>query len=159
MLLNLGRNDAGRVCRPGTVHVSEQMVIENYSHVMHLVSSVKGTVRDDVSPTEVVRAAFPAGTLSGAPKVRAMEIIDELEPVRRGFYGGAVGFIDFEGEMDMCIAIRCLVADKSEFHVQAGAGIVYDSSPEAEAEETTIKARAVLNAISLARALSERRKG
>jgi len=151
MLLDLGRNDIGRISRPGTVEVTDQMLIEYYSHVMHMVSSVRGMTREEIGPAEVIRATFPAGTLSGAPKVRAMEIIDELEPVRRGLYGGAVGYIDFSGNMDLCIAIRCLVASKDMFHVQAGAGIVYDSDPQKETEETEMKARAILRAIQMAK--------
>ena len=152
MLVDLGRNDVGRVARPGTVEVAELMVIERYSHVMHLVSHVRGVARPRTGHAEVVRAAFPAGTLSGAPKVRAMEIIEELEPARRGYYGGAVGMIGAGGDLDLCIAIRTLVARGDTFEVQAGAGIVYDSVPEREAEETRSKARAVLRAIELARA-------
>ena len=126
------------------------MVIEQYSHVMHLVSGVRGIVREGLRADDVIRATFPAGTLSGAPKVRAMEIIEELEPVRRGVYGGAVGYIDFRGNMDLCIAIRSLVATADQFHVQAGAGIVMDSDPARETEETAIKAQAVLRAIAMA---------
>lgn len=159
MLLDLGRNDIGRIAQPGTVTVPDQMVIELYSHVMHMVSSVQGKTREGVGPREVIRATFPAGTLSGAPKVRAMEVIDELEPVRRGFYGGAVGYIDFQGDMDLCIAIRSLVASQGEFHVQAGAGIVYDSDPAKETDETEIKARAVLRAIEMARVSWNSRRG
>jgi anthranilate synthase component 1 len=151
MLLDLGRNDIGRIAKAGTVKVTDQMTIEYYSHVMHLVSGVQGVVEDGLKADEVIRATFPAGTLSGAPKVRAMEIIEELEPIRRGIYGGAVGYIDFSGNMDLCIAIRTLVASDEHFHVQAGAGIVYDSDPEREANETEIKAQAVLRAIAAAR--------
>ena len=150
MLLDLGRNDVGRISIPGTVTIPDQMVIEHYSHVMHMVSSVKGKTRPEIGPADVIRATFPAGTLSGAPKVRAMEIIDQLEPTRRGLYGGAVGYIDFSGNMDLCIAIRSLVATDGEFHVQAGAGIVYDSDPVKETEETEMKAKAVLRAIKMA---------
>ena len=152
MLVDLGRNDVGRVSVPGTVRVDEQMVVERYSHVMHLVSHVSGRVLDGIGAAEVIRAAFPAGTLSGAPKVRAMEIIEELEPVRRGVYGGAVGAIGWSGDLDLAIAIRTLVATGGSFHVQAGAGIVWDSVPEREYEETRSKARAVVRAVEAARA-------
>jgi anthranilate synthase component 1 len=151
MLVDLGRNDLGRIAEVGSVEVDELMVIERYSHVMHLVSHVSGTLRPDVTPAETLAATFPAGTLSGAPKIRAMEIIDELEKSRRGFYGGAVGTIGVDGTVDLAIAIRTLIADDSTFAVQAGAGVVWDSIPEAEAEETHKKARVVLTAIDLAR--------
>ena len=151
MLLDLGRNDIGRIAKTGSVRVTENMEIERYSHVMHMVSHVTGDARDDVTRADVIRAVFPAGTLSGAPKIRAMEIIDELEPTRRGFYGGAIGFLGVDGSMDLCIAIRMLVAQRGQFDVQAGAGIVVDSNPEMEARETTNKAMSVLKAIDLAR--------
>ena len=152
MLVDLGRNDVGRVAEVGTVRLDEYMVIERYSHVMHLVSHVSGDARADASAAEVIRAVFPAGTLSGAPKVRAMEIIEELEPDRRGWYGGAVGMIGASGDLDLCIAIRMLVArSDGTFEVQAGAGIVYDSKPRFEAEETRSKARGALRAVELAR--------
>jgi len=151
MLLDLGRNDIGRIAQPGSVEVTEEMNVERYSHVMHLVSAVRGTVREGLGAADVFRATFPAGTLSGAPKVRAMEIIAEMEPTRRGVYGGAIGHIGFDGSMDLCIAIRTLVARGDTFRVQAGAGIVYDSVPAREAEETRIKAGAVLQAIAMAR--------
>lgn len=148
MLLDLGRNDVGRVSRYGSVHVPERMIIEKYSHVLHLVSTVEGTVREGVTSMDVLRASFPAGTVSGAPKVRAMEIIDELEPVRRGPYAGAVGYIAAGGgAMDLAIAIRTVVATRGEAHVQAGAGIVADSVPRTEYEETLSKARALLRAV------------
>ena len=146
MLIDLGRNDVGRVADIGTVRVTEQMVIEKYSHVMHMTSHVTGKLGHGRSWLDVMRAAFPAGTLSGAPKIRAMEIIDELEPHGRGIYGGAVGYISFTGNMDLAIAIRTLVATGDQFYVQAGAGIVADSVPELELAESENKARAVLRA-------------
>jgi len=151
MLVDLGRNDLGRVCRTGTVEVSELMVIERYSHVMHIVSNVRGEIAEGRDAFDVFRAAFPAGTLSGAPKIRAMEIIDELEPVRREIYGGAVGYFSFSGNMDTAIAIRTLVAQGDRIHLQAGAGIVADSDPEMEYQETLNKARGVFKAIAMAR--------
>jgi anthranilate synthase component 1 len=150
MLVDLGRNDLGRVCETGTVKVSELMVVERYSHVMHIVSNVHGTLERDKDAFDVVRATFPAGTLSGAPKVRAMEIIDELEPVRREVYGGAVGYFSFSGNMDMAIAIRTMVIKDGKVHLQAGAGIVADSDPAAEYRETLNKAMAVIKAIETA---------
>jgi len=150
MLVDLGRNDLGRVCRTGTVKVSELMVIERYSHVMHIVSNVEGELEKGKDAFDVVRATFPAGTLSGAPKVRAMEIIDELEPVRREVYGGAVGYFSFSGNMDLAIAIRTLVIRDGMVHLQAGAGIVADSNPAAEYQETVNKAMAVVKAIETA---------
>jgi anthranilate synthase component 1 len=150
MLVDLGRNDIGRVALPGTVEVSELMVVERYSHVMHIVSNVRGELRPELDAFDVFRAAFPAGTLSGSPKIRAMEIIDELEPCRREIYGGAVGYFSFSGNMDMAIAIRTLVVQDGWVHLQAGAGIVADSDPEAEYQETINKARAVVRAIEMA---------
>ncbi len=150
MLVDLGRNDLGRVCRSGSVEVSELMVIERYSHVMHIVSNVRGELEKGMDAFDLVRATFPAGTLSGAPKIRAMEIIDELEPVRRGIYGGAVGYVSFSGNMDLAIAIRTLVVKDGKVHLQAGAGIVADSDPAAEWQETVNKAMAVRRAIELA---------
>jgi anthranilate synthase component I len=150
MLVDLGRNDIGRVALPGTVEVSELMVVERYSHVMHIVSNVRGELRPELDAFDVFRAAFPAGTLSGSPKIRAMEIIDELEPCRREIYGGAVGYFSFSGNMDMAIAIRTLVVQDGRVHLQAGAGIVADSDPEAEYQETINKARAVVRAIEMA---------
>jgi anthranilate synthase component I len=148
MLLDLGRNDVGRVARFGTVRVPERMIIERYSHVLHLVSTVEGELRPQLSAMDVFRAAFPAGTVSGAPKVRAMEIIDELEPARRGPYAGAVGYLAYGGRaMDVAIAIRTVVAEGGRAHVQAGAGVVADSVPAAEWEETLNKARALLRAV------------
>ena len=149
MLIDLGRNDIGRVCKTGTVKISEKMVIERYSHVMHIVSNVEGTLRDDVGPMDVLRATFPAGTLSGAPKIRAMEIIDEVEPERRGVYGGAVGYWSWGGNMDMAIAIRTAIIKDGRLYAQAGAGIVYDSNPDSEWQETLNKAGAVIAAASL----------
>ncbi|MDR0233368.1 MAG: anthranilate synthase component I [Zoogloeaceae bacterium] len=151
-LLDLGRNDCGRVAKFGSVKVTEQMTIERYSHVMHLVSNVEGRLKAGLSATDVLRASFPAGTVSGAPKVRAMEIIAELEPVKRGIYAGAVGYLDFLGNMDLAIAIRTGVIREGVLSVQAGAGIVADSDPRAEWEETRNKARAILRAAELAEA-------
>jgi anthranilate synthase component 1 len=150
MLVDLGRNDLGRVCTTGSVRVGELMVIERYSHVMHIVSNVQGELQPDYDAFDLVRATFPAGTLSGAPKIRAMEIIDELEPVRRGIYGGAVGYVSFSGNMDLAIAIRTLVIKDGKVHLQAGAGIVADSDPATEWQETVNKAMAVRRAIELA---------
>ena len=149
MLIDLGRNDIGRVCKTGSVKISEKMVIERYSHVMHIVSNVEGTLRDDVGPMDVLRATFPAGTLSGAPKIRAMEIIDEVEPERRGVYGGAVGYWSWGGNMDMAIAIRTAIIKNGRLYAQAGAGIVYDSNPDSEWQETLNKAGAVIAAAGL----------
>ena len=152
MLVDLGRNDLGRVCEYHTVYVSEMMLIERYSHVMHIVSHVVGELREEKTPFDVIRACLPAGTLSGAPKIRAMEIIDELESTRRGPYGGAVGYFSFSGSADTAITIRTLVVKDGIAYVQAGGGIVADSVPETEYEETVNKARAVLRAIELAEA-------
>jgi anthranilate synthase component 1 len=150
MLIDLARNDLGRVCEFGTVVVDDLMVIERYSHVMHIVSGVSGVLRKGVGPVDVLRATFPHGTVSGAPKVRAMEIIDELEPTARGPYAGAVGYIDFSGNLDTAIALRtCVTAGKTAW-VQAGAGVVVDSDPSAEYEESVNKAKAVLHAIAAA---------
>ena len=149
-LLDLGRNDVGRVARVGTVKLTEKMIIERYSHVMHMVSNVEGKLQPGLNALDVLKATFPAGTVSGAPKVRAMEIIDELEPVKRGIYAGAVGYIGFQGDMDLAIAIRTAVLKDGQLYVQAGGGIVADSVPEAEWQETQNKARAVLRAAELA---------
>ena len=149
MLVDLGRNDLGRVCKTGTVKVSELMTVERYSHVMHIVSNVQGEIAEEMDAFDLVRATFPAGTLSGAPKVRAMEIIDDLEPCRREIYGGAVGYFSFSGNMDLAIAIRTLVIKDGRIHLQAGAGIVADSDPAAEYQETVNKAMAVVKAIEL----------
>ena len=151
MLVDLGRNDVGRVSEFGTVEVKDLMFIERYSHVMHLVSAIEGQLRAGLSPLDAFRACFPAGTLSGAPKIRAMEIIEELEPARRGVYGGAIVYADFSGNFDSCIAIRTLFMDGEEGHIQAGAGIVADSVPEKEHEECRNKAAAVVRAIERAR--------
>ncbi len=151
MLVDLGRNDLGRVCATSSVQVDELMVIERYSHVMHIVSNVSGQLLPGQDALDVFSATFPAGTLSGAPKIRAMEIIEELEPVRREIYGGAVGYISFDGNMDLAIAIRTLVAHENRIHLQAGAGIVADSNPAAEYDETVNKAMGVKLAIELAR--------
>ncbi len=152
MLLDLGRNDVGRVASIGTVQVTEQMAVERYSHVMHMVSNVEGRLRPGLTALDVLRASFPAGTVSGAPKVRAMEIIDELEPSRRGIYAGAVGYISFQGDMDVAIAIRTAVLRRGMLYAQVGAGIVHDSVPENEWRETLSKARAVLRAAEIAQA-------
>ena len=153
MLVDLGRNDVGRVCRYGTVKVDELMVIEKYSHVMHIVSNVSGELAEGMGALDALLACLPAGTLSGAPKVRAMEIIDELEPTKRGPYGGAVGYFDFSGNMDTCITIRTVVLKGRSAYVQAGGGIVADSVPEREFEETLNKARALLRAIQVAQTM------
>ncbi|MCG8994664.1 anthranilate synthase component I [Laribacter hongkongensis] len=152
MLMDLGRNDIGRVAETGSVSVTDKMVIERYSHVMHIVSSVEGQLRDGMSNLDVLRATFPAGTLSGAPKVRAMEIIDEFEPGKRGVYGGAVGYLGFNGDMDLAIAIRTAVIKDGQLFVQAGAGVVADSVPQSEWQETCNKARAVIRAAELVQA-------
>jgi anthranilate synthase component 1 len=152
MLIDLGRNDVGRVSRIGSVEVTEKMVIERYSHVMHIVSNVIGQINDGMSAIDVLRATFPAGTVSGAPKIRAMEIIDELEPVKRGVYAGAVGYLSWSGNMDTAIAIRTAVIKDGTLHIQAGAGIVADSVPENEWAETMNKGRAIFRAVSLAQA-------
>jgi anthranilate synthase component 1 len=152
MLIDLGRNDVGRVSQIGSVELTEKMVIERYSHVMHIVSNVTGRIRDGMTAIDVLRATFPAGTVSGAPKIRAMEIIDELEPVRRGVYAGAVGYLDWSGNMDTAIAIRTAVLKDEQLHIQAGAGIVADSVPENEWAETMNKGRAIFRAAALAQA-------
>jgi anthranilate synthase component 1 len=153
MLVDLGRNDLGRVCAPGTVEVPEFATIERYSHVMHIVSTVVGRLRADRTAFDALAATFPAGTLSGAPKVRAMEIIEELEPTRRGVYGGTVGYLGFGGDLDMAIAIRTALLRDGRAYVQAGAGVVADSDPAAEERETRSKAAAVLAAIAAAETL------
>jgi anthranilate synthase component 1 len=150
MLVDLGRNDVGRVAEYGSVHVPDLMNIENYSHVMHIVSTVEGRVREGMDAFDVLRATFPAGTLSGAPKVRAMEIIEALEGERRGLYGGCVGYFSFNGQMDTCIVIRTIVMRGDRCALQAGAGIVADSDPTSEYQETMNKARALIVAIDAA---------
>ena len=152
MLMDLGRNDLGRVAEFGSVNVTDQMIIERYSHVMHIVSNVEGSLLEGLSAIDVLRASFPAGTVSGAPKVRAMEIIDELEPSKRGVYAGAVGYLGFNGDMDLAIAIRTAVIKDNTLYVQAGAGIVADSQPENEWIETKNKAKAILKAAEIAEA-------
>ena len=149
MLVELGRNDVGRVAATGSVTLTERMTIERYSHVMHIVSNVEGTLKPGLTSIDVLRASFPAGTVSGAPKVRAMEIIDELEPARRGVYAGAVGYVSFQDDMDTAIAIRTAVIRDGVLHVQAGAGIVHDSVPESEWQETQNKARAIMRAADM----------
>ena len=153
MLVDLGRNDLGRVCKFGSVELTESMTIERYSHVMHIVSQVEGELNDDADSLDLLAATFPAGTVSGAPKVRAMEIIHELEPVARGPYAGTVGYIGFGGQrMDTTIAIRTAVIHGGEIHIQAGAGIVADSVPEREHVECVNKATAMFRAVALAEA-------
>jgi anthranilate synthase component 1 len=146
MLIDLGRNDVGRVAKAGSVRVTDRMVIERYSHVMHIVSNVEGRAADGLDAVDVLKATFPAGTVTGAPKVRAMQIIDELEPVKRGVYSGAVGYLGFNGDMDVAIGIRTAVVKDGMLHVQAAAGIVADSDPRSEWEETKHKTRAILKA-------------
>jgi anthranilate synthase component 1 len=150
MLVDLGRNDVGRVSEIGTVRVPQYMALERYSHVMHLVSTVDGRLAESNDHLDALVACFPAGTVSGAPKIRAMQILSELEPTRRDLYAGAVGYIDFAGNLDTCIAIRTIVIRDGVARVQAGAGIVADSNPAAEYEETRDKARALLQAITMA---------
>jgi len=147
MLVDLGRNDLGRVCRFGSVSTDELMTVEKYSHVIHLVSHVSGDLREDASGFDALKACFPAGTVSGAPKIRAMEIIDELETVRRGPYAGAIGYFGFSGNLDSCIIIRTIVIKDKTLYMQAGAGIVADSDPDREYQETVNKARALLEAV------------
>lgn len=152
MLIDLGRNDVGRVSETGSVHLTEKMIVERYSHVMHIVSNVIGQLKEGMDAMDVLRATFPAGTVSGAPKIRAMEIINELEPVKRGIYSGAVGYLSWNGNMDTAIAIRTAVIKDNQLSIQAGAGIVYDSVPENEWAETMNKARAIFRAVALAEA-------
>ncbi|HXK56427.1 MAG TPA: anthranilate synthase component I family protein, partial [Gammaproteobacteria bacterium] len=152
MLIDLGRNDTGRVAVTGSVRLTDKMIVERYSHVMHIVSNVVGKLKPDMTAIDVLRATFPAGTVSGAPKIRAMEIIDELEPVKRGVYSGAVGYLSWSGNMDTAIAIRTAVIKDGRLHIQAGAGIVADSQPQLEWEETMNKARAIFRAVQLAEA-------
>ena len=155
MLVDLGRNDVGRVSEPGTVQVTQLMDVERYSHVMHLVSHVTGRLRADMTSYDALRACFPAGTVAGAPKIRAMEIIAELERDRRGPYAGAVGYFDFSGNLDTCITLRTMVMKDGVAHVQAGGGIVYDSEPAREFQETESKAQAMLRAIERAEEMVE----
>ncbi len=152
MLIDLGRNDAGRVAQIGSVRLTDKMIVERYSHVMHIVSNVTGDLRPDLTAIDVLRATFPAGTVSGAPKIRAMEIIDELEPVKRGVYSGAVGYLSWNGNMDTAIAIRTAVIQDGTLHIQAGAGVVADSVPALEWAETMNKGRAIFRAVALAEA-------
>ena len=156
MLIDLGRNDCGRVAKTGSVQVTDRMIVERYSHVMHIVSNVIGELKPGMSALDVLRATFPAGTVSGAPKIRAMEIIDELEPVKRGIYSGAVGYLAFNGNMDTAIAIRTAVIQDGMLHIQAGAGVVADSLPELEWQETMNKGRAIFRAVAMAEAGIER---
>src|SRR5262249_4582028 len=153
MLVDLGRNDLGRVCKSGSVRVPEFMIVERYSHVMHLVSSVPGTLRPGANAFDLFQASFPAGTVSGAPKIRAMQIIDELEPMQRGPYAGAVGYFSYTGNMDMAITIRTMIFKGGKAYLQAGAGIVADSVPEREFKECEHKAAALVTAVRKAHAL------
>ena len=149
MLVDLARNDVGRIAQTGSVKVTDQMVVERYSHVMHIVSNVEGALKPGLTALDVLKATFPAGTLSGAPKIRAMEIIDELEPTKRGIYGGACGYLSFQGDMDLAIAIRTGIVKDGTLYVQAAAGVVADSVPELEWKETEAKARALIRAAEL----------
>jgi anthranilate synthase component I len=155
MLVDLGRNDIGRVCEYGSVTVDRYMAVETYSHVMHIVSDVSGTLREGVTAMDALRAALPVGTLSGAPKVRAMQIIDELEPVKRGGYGGAVGYLSYAGDLDTAIHIRTVVICDGMLHVQAGGGTVADAKPDFEYEESVAKSNAVRQAVKLAHEQTE----
>ena len=150
MLIDLGRNDAGRVSKTNTVELTDKMVIERYSHVMHIVSNVTGELIPGLDAIDVLEATFPAGTVSGAPKIRAMQIIDELEPVKRGIYSGAVGYVSWSGNLDTAIAIRTAVIKDGKLNIQAGAGIVHDSVPENEWAETMNKGRAIFKAVAMA---------
>jgi anthranilate synthase component I len=150
MLVDLGRNDLGRVCEYGSIRVEKLMTVERYSHVMHLVSSLRGRLREDVDCFDALMSCFPAGTVSGAPKVRAMEIVEELERTRRGIYAGGVLYLDFAGNLDSCIALRTMVIKNGVAHVQAGGGLVADSTPEGEYQETVNKSRALLAALEAA---------
>jgi anthranilate synthase component 1 len=151
MLVDLHRNDVGRVAKIGSVLVSDSMTVERYSHVMHLVTSVTGRLMDGKNAFDAVRASFPAGTLTGAPKIRAMEIIEEVEPSRRGVYGGSVGYFGYDGNMDMCITIRTALIRDGVLNIQAGGGVVADSEPEFEYQETLNKARGLMRAVEMAR--------
>jgi anthranilate synthase component 1 len=150
MLVDLARNDIGRVCRYGSIHVPELMVIERYSHVMHIVSQVEGTIAPDKTAYDLMRATFPAGTVSGAPKIRAMQVIAEQEPSQRGFYAGALGYFGYDGNLDSCIMLRTSLLKDGQLHIQAGAGIVADSVPVSEYQETIGKASALLKAVAMA---------
>ncbi|MCB1573262.1 MAG: chorismate-binding protein, partial [Xanthomonadales bacterium] len=150
MLIDLGRNDVGRVSRTSTVTLTEQFAVERYSHVMHIVSQVEGELREGLNAADVLRATFPAGTVSGAPKIRALEVIRELEPIKRNIYAGAIGYIGWDGDTDTAIAIRTAVIQDGRLHVQAGAGIVFDSDPATEWEETMNKGRALFRAVTKA---------
>lgn len=149
MLIDLGRNDVGRIAEMGSVELTQKMAVERYSHVMHIVSNVEGRLRGDVSVMNALKATFPAGTLTGAPKIRAMEIIDEIEPVKRGIYSGAVGYLSWFDEMDTAIAIRTAVIKEGQLYIQAGAGVVADSVPTLEWEETLNKGRAMFRAVAM----------
>ncbi len=150
MLLDLGRNDVGRVAKKGSVRVTSSFTVERYSHVMHIVSNVQGQIKNGKTPIDALMAGFPAGTVTGAPKIRAMQIIDELEEIKRGIYAGGIGYISPNGDMDTCIALRTGIIHKNKLYVQAGGGIVYDSNPQKEYEETVNKAKAVFNAAEIA---------
>jgi anthranilate synthase component 1 len=152
MLIDLGRNDVGRIAQTGSVRLTEKMIVERYSHVMHIVSNVEAKIADGIDAIDVLKATFPAGTVSGAPKIRAMEIINEFEPVKRGVYSGAVGYLGWNGNMDTAIAIRTAVIKDETIYIQAGAGIVADSEPELEWKETMNKARALVTAVNIANA-------
>jgi anthranilate synthase component 1 len=152
MLIDLGRNDTGRIATTGSVELTDKMIIERYSHVMHIVSNVTGNLQQEKNAFDVLEATFPAGTVSGAPKIRAMEIINEFEPVKRGIYSGAVGYISWSGNLDTAIAIRTAIIKDKTLHIQAGAGIVYDSVPRNEWDETMNKGRAIFKAVSMAEA-------
>ena len=149
MLIDLGRNDIGRICETGSVVLTDKMIIERYSHVMHMVSNVEGIIKSNYSLFDVLKATYPAGTVSGAPKIRAMQIIDELESDVRGIYAGGIGYISPDGDMDTCIVLRTGIITKNKLYVQAGGGVVYDSDPELEYMETVNKAKAVLNAAEI----------
>jgi anthranilate synthase component 1 len=152
MLVDLARNDVGRVAEPNTIELADVMTVERYSHVMHIVSNVQGRLAEGKTAFDALKAALPVGTVSGAPKIRAMEIIDEFEPTRRGPYAGGVGYVDFGGNMDTCIALRTMVVSNGKVYLQAGAGIVADSVPDNEYRETINKARALLKAVEVAEA-------
>ena len=147
MLIDLGRNDIGRICKTGSINLTDQMIIEKYSHVMHMVSNVEGQIKPNLSMFDVLRATFPAGTVSGAPKIRALQIIFELENISRGIYAGAIGYLGWNGNMDTAIAIRTCVIKSEKLHIQCGAGIVYDSVPELEWDETINKGKAIIKAL------------